>query len=60
VEKLKDELGDVLWYYFILLDTIGLTFEDVMAANVAKLEQRHGNGFNPHYASDSHASEVQR
>ena len=57
VEKLKDELGDVLWYYFILLDTIGLTFEDVMAANVVKLEERHDNGFNPHYSSDSGASE---
>jgi NTP pyrophosphatase (non-canonical NTP hydrolase) len=59
-EKLKDELGDMLWYYFVLLDTIGITFEDVMMANVAKLEARHGNGFNPHYASDSHASEVER
>lgn len=60
VEKLKDELGDMLWYFAVLLDTIGLTFEDVMMANVAKLEARHGNGFNPHYASDSHASEVER
>ena len=60
VEKLTRELGDMLWYFAVLLDTIGLTFEDVMMANVAKLEARHGNGFNPHYASDSHASEVER
>lgn len=60
VNKLKDELGDMLWYFFVLLDTLGITFEDVMAANVAKLEERHGNGFNPHYSSDSGASEVSR
>ena len=57
MNKLKDELGDVLWYYFILLDTVGLTFEEVMQANVTKLETRHANGFNPRYASDSHESE---
>jgi NTP pyrophosphatase (non-canonical NTP hydrolase) len=56
-EKLKDELGDVLWYFFILLDTLGLSFEEVMIANAAKLEERHQSGFNPQYASDSHASE---
>lgn len=55
--KLRDELGDVLWYFFVLLDTIGVSFEEVMEANVRKLEQRHGNGFNPRYASDSGASE---
>ena len=58
VEKLKGELGDVLWYYVILLDTIGLTLEEVMAASVAKLEQRHPNGFRSHYQSDSGASEA--
>jgi NTP pyrophosphatase (non-canonical NTP hydrolase) len=58
VDKLKDELGDVLWYYFILLDTLGLTFETVLLTNARKLEERHPRGFNPHYTSDSHASEV--
>jgi len=56
-DKLKDELGDVLWYYAVLLDTLGLTFEDVMLANAIKCDLRHPNGFNPHYTSDSHASE---
>jgi len=58
VERVKSELGDMLWYFFILLDTLGLTFEAVMLTNAIKLEERHPNGFNPHYASDSHASEV--
>jgi NTP pyrophosphatase (non-canonical NTP hydrolase) len=59
-EKLKDELGDVLWNFFILLDTLDLTFEEVMMTNARKLETRHPNGFNPHYASDSHASEKEQ
>jgi NTP pyrophosphatase (non-canonical NTP hydrolase) len=58
IEKLKDELGDALWYFFVLLDTVGLTFEQVMEANAEKLEKRHPTGFNPHYASDSGASAV--
>ena len=58
VEHVKSELGDVLWYFFVLLDTLGITFEEVMLINAIKLEERHPNGFNPHYSSDSHASEV--
>ena len=58
VDQIKDELGDMLWYFFILLDTLGISFEEVMMANAQKLEERHPNGFNPHYSSDSHASEV--
>ncbi len=55
--KLKDELSDVLWHYFVLLDTLGISFEEVMEASAEKLLKRHPNGFNPHYASDSSASE---
>ena len=56
-EKLRDELGDVLWYFFILLDTVGISFEEVLEANVAKCRARHPNGFTPRYASDSSSSE---
>jgi NTP pyrophosphatase (non-canonical NTP hydrolase) len=57
IEKLKDELGDVCWYMAILLNTLGLSFEDCMHANMKKLVERHPNGFTPRYPSDSHASE---
>jgi NTP pyrophosphatase (non-canonical NTP hydrolase) len=56
VEKIKDECGDVLWYMSILLNTLGLTFEDVMQGNIEKLRRRHTNGFTPTYASDSGTS----
>ncbi len=55
--KIADELGDVLWYMAILLNTLGLTFEECMRTNLIKLEARHPNGFIPRYTSDSHASE---
>ena len=57
VEKMKDELGDVLWYFSVLCTTLGFTFEDVMDASIAKLERRHPSGFTPLYTSDSHTSE---
>jgi len=56
-EKLKDELGDVLWYFSVLCSTLGFTLEDVMVANIAKNEKRHPNGFTPLYASDSGVSD---
>ena len=57
VNDLKDRLGDMLWYMLLLLGTLGLTFEEVLSANVAKCRTRHANGFNPRYTSDSHVSE---
>jgi NTP pyrophosphatase (non-canonical NTP hydrolase) len=35
------ELGDTLWYYTLILRTLNLSLEDVIAANVKKLEARY-------------------
>src|SRR6476659_2481913 len=40
--KLKDELGDVLWYISACADELGLTLDEIAAFNVDKLAQRHG------------------
>jgi len=56
-EKIRDEVGDVLWYISVLLSTLHLTFEDVMDYNIAKLQKRHQHGFTPHYTSDSQKEE---
>jgi NTP pyrophosphatase (non-canonical NTP hydrolase) len=40
--KLKDELGDVLWYISACADELGLTLHEIAEYNVNKLAKRHG------------------
>ena len=40
--KLKDELGDVLWYISACADELGITLDEIAAYNVNKLAKRHG------------------
>lgn len=44
LDKLKKELGDVLWYLARLADEHGIALQDVADANVAKLRARYPNG----------------
>jgi len=50
LDRMKAELGDVLWYTAMLADVCGFTLEDVARENVAKLQRRkakdmiHGSG----------------
>jgi NTP pyrophosphatase (non-canonical NTP hydrolase) len=39
--KLKDELGDVLWYVSACADELGLTLDEIAEFNVHKLAKRH-------------------
>jgi NTP pyrophosphatase (non-canonical NTP hydrolase) len=39
--KLKDELGDVLWYISACADELGLTLQEIAEFNVEKLAARH-------------------
>lgn len=51
-EALRDELGDVFWYFTQLCTELGLSIEDVAEANLDKLFSRlsrnkiHGDGDN--------------
>ena len=49
-DALIKEMGDVLWYYALMLDTNGITLDEVMEANVYKLcdryPGRHGSPLN--------------
>lgn len=44
-EKVVLELGDVLWYYTLILSTMGITLDEVIAGNIAKLDKRHAEGY---------------
>lgn len=47
ITKLKDELGDVLWYIAETASGLGITLEEVAEYNLEKLHKRyHGNKFN--------------
>lgn len=41
-DKLIREFGDVIWYWFALLQQFGISPEEVMRANIEKLQKRHG------------------
>jgi NTP pyrophosphatase (non-canonical NTP hydrolase) len=45
VEKLKKELGDVLWYVAAICTKTGLSMSDVMDGNIKKLLARFPNGY---------------
>ncbi len=40
-----EEVGDILWYLNLALTSIGATFEEAMAANIAKLATRYPEKF---------------
>lgn len=44
-DKLKAELGDVLWYVACLADRLGIRLSEVADANVEKLKRRYPYGF---------------
>jgi len=44
-ERLKKELGDVLWYAAAIADRADLTLEEVAQANIDKLMERYPEGF---------------
>jgi NTP pyrophosphatase (non-canonical NTP hydrolase) len=40
-----EELGDIAWYLFNIMNYYGLTIEEVMEGNVKKLRKRYPRGF---------------
>ncbi len=45
LDKIMKEIGDVTWYCAALCAAIGFSFEEVLAANVEKLQKRYPEGF---------------
>jgi NTP pyrophosphatase (non-canonical NTP hydrolase) len=47
--KLKSEMGDLLWYYMVLLKLFNFTLMDIIKYNVLKLNERYPKGRNVIY-----------
>ena len=39
--NLVEEMGDVMWYFAILADELGVSFEEIWEKNISKLRQRY-------------------
>ncbi len=52
-DEVIKELGDVLWYTAEACDCLGVTLEDVMRINIAKLKARYPDGFSEERADRS-------
>lgn len=49
-KNLKEEVGDLMWYIAIACDTLGISLNQVMTDNIAKLAKRYPNKFTEHDA----------
>ena len=56
-EHLIIELGDLLWYVAQATQALGVSFDDVVATNVRKLEKRYPGGSFDVYYSENRAED---
>ena len=56
-EHLIIELGDLLWYVAQATQALGITFDEVIATNVKKLERRYPDGAFDIYFSENRAAD---
>lgn len=50
--NLVEELGDLMWYIAVAADELGVSFEEIMEKNVAKLAARYKGGFSEEKAGN--------
>lgn len=43
--KIKEELGDVMWYVAEICESLDFSLDDVLINNIDKLQKRFKNGF---------------
>jgi len=56
-EHLIIELGDLLWYVAQATQALGISFDEVIATNVKKLERRYPDGAFDIYFSENRAAD---
>ena len=52
IEKIQEELGDILWYVARLADMYSLRLGEVAQANIEKLVERYPGGFSEERSRD--------
>lgn len=57
--NVKEELGDIMWYFIGMCNILGFDFWDVLETNVRKLDKRYKNGFTKEEAENRNL-EVER
>lgn len=58
--NMREEVGDVFWYFAALADTCGFTFEEAQRVNIAKLRARYPNKFTAFDANNRNLTEERR
>ncbi|NOZ49745.1 MAG: nucleoside triphosphate pyrophosphohydrolase family protein [Chloroflexi bacterium] len=53
-DKLKKELGDVLWYLAVMADALDMPLADVAQHNIEKLARRYPEGFSSQRSRNRH------
>ena len=43
INKVKDEAGDLFWYFWLLMKVKGLDFAEILKYNTTKLKERYNN-----------------
>ena len=57
-QNAAEELGDLCWYMSLMIDALGLTWEEVWEANIAKLKKRYPEQYTDHDALESNRDRV--
>lgn len=58
VDNVKEELGDLLFYMSNLIQSVGLTFEEVLQHNIDKLSVRYSSGSYSNQQAQERADKV--
>ncbi len=46
-EKMKKELGDIMWYVAMMCESMHFDLDEIMQMNIDKLKARYPEGFDP-------------
>lgn len=52
IVNIKEEIQDCLWYISLVMDELGMTYEEAMLTNIAKLKARFPEKFTEYHAEN--------